>query len=130
MVGSVAMNEQPPSQNVSDPLAQQWEKSYSVGMHLTTLAMTFFVPVVPALIMWLIKKDESPFVNDHGREVVNFQLSLVIYGIAAAILTMIVVGIVVWIAVFVLALVGLIMGAVAAGNGRYFRYPACIRFIK
>lgn len=126
------MNSQPPTNPVSDPLAQQWEKGYSVGMHLTSLAMTV-VPVVPALIMWLIKRDESPYVDDHGKEVVNFQISLVIYSVGATIFSFVTAGfgvILVWPPIFVLGMVGLIMGAVAAGKGRYYRYPACVRLIK
>jgi uncharacterized Tic20 family protein len=127
------MNDGSPSPHASDPLAQHWEKGYSVGMHLTTIAMLFFVPVIAPLVMWQIKKHESPFVDDHGKEIVNFQISLTIYGIGAMIVTFVTLGIgavVVWPALFILGLVGLIMGAVAAGNGRYFRYPACVRFIK
>lgn len=127
------MNAQPPTQPLNDPLAQPWEKNYCVGMHLTTLAAGVFVPVVPALIMWLVKRHDSPFIDDHGREVVNFQISLVLYGIIATIFTVATAGVgvvVSWPLVYILGLVGLIMGAVAAGHGRYFRYPACIRFIK
>ena len=118
------------AQEHTDPFAQHWEKGFSVGMHLTTLAMMFFVPVVPALVMWLIRRNESPFVDDHGKEVVNFQISLVIYAIVSSILTVVFIGVVLWVAVLALGLVGMIMGAVAAGHGRYFRYPACIRFLK
>jgi len=126
------MNSQPPNQPVSDPHAPQWEKGYSVGMHLTTLAMSI-VPVIPALVMWQIKRQESPYVDDHGKEVVNFQISLTMYGIGATIFTIVTMGlgaVIVWPVFLLFALITLIMGAVAAGNGRYFRYPACVRLIK
>jgi len=123
---------QPQHQPVSDPHTPSWEKSYSVWMHLTTLGMSI-IPVIPALVMWQLKRQESPFVDDHGKEVVNFQISLTIYGIAATVFTIVTVGfgaIIAWPLLLVYAIVSLIMGAVAAGNSRYFRYPACVRLIK
>ena len=127
------MNDRQASTQVNDPLAQQWEKGYSVGMHLTTIAMTFFLPVVAPLIMWLIKRQESPYVDDHGKEAVNFQITLTLYGIAAILLTLLTAGlgaVIIWPALYGFAIVAMIMAAVAAGNGRYFRYPACIRLVK
>lgn len=117
-----------------DPMAapdvQAWEKHYALAMHLSVLAWHLLpVPVVPVLVMWLIKKDESKFVADHGREALNFQISILIYGLIAAVLTLILVGIVMAVAVYVLVLVGSILGAVAASKGRYYRYPACLRLV-
>ncbi len=132
---AAAMNtqpNQPREQPVSDPSTPSWEKSYSVWIHLTTLAMSF-IPVIPALVMWQMKRQESPYLDDHGREVVNFQITLTIYGIGATIFTIITMGlgaIVVWPLLLIYAVVSLIMGAVAAGNARYFRYPACVRLLK
>jgi uncharacterized Tic20 family protein len=79
--------------------------------------------------MWLIKKDTSPFLDDHGRESVNFQISLLIYMILGGVLTLCGVGFIIMVAVPVLGLVGSIMAAVAANRGEYFRYPATIRLI-
>ena len=59
----------------------------------------FGLPVIGALIMWVIKKDASAYVADHGKEAMNFQLSLVIY----------------WVVGFLLALTGI--GALALGAG-------------
>lgn len=113
-----------------DPQAAEWERTYSLFMHLTLLAVHVFIPVVPALIMWLIKRDQSPFVDDHGKEALNFQISLVIYGAAAAILSAFCIGVPLLIAVYVLAIVGMILAASAAQKGRYYRYPACLRLVK
>ncbi|MCC6425907.1 MAG: DUF4870 domain-containing protein [Phycisphaerales bacterium] len=99
-------------------------------MHLTTIVSNSLIPIVPALIMWLVKRKDSEFLDDTGKEVLNFQISLVIYGIISGILMVIVIGIPLFVAVYILAIVGLIKGAIAANKGRYFRYPMCIRFIK
>lgn len=115
---------------MSDPQAQEWERHYSTGLHLTLLAFNVAVPLVPAVVMYLIKKDESPFVADHGREAINFQISLLIYGIIGALLIPACgSGIVVLTAVYVLGIIGMIFAAMAANKGRYYRYPACLRFL-
>lgn len=104
--------------------------TYFVLLHVLPLA-GIVVPVgnvVIPLVMWLIKKDESPEVDAHGREVLAFQLSFLIYGIVAAILIIVLIG-------FVLApLVGLawliltIVGTIKAADGVLYRYPGTIRF--
>lgn len=108
----------------------EWERLYSVFQHLTLLV---HVPVilVPAIVMWLIKKDASPFVDDHGRESINFQISLIIYYLISLVLVPVCyIGLPVMVGVWALGIVGMIMGAMAAGRGEYFRYPMCIRFLK
>lgn len=88
------------------------------------------------LIIWLMKKDESRFVDYHGKESLNFQLTVLLVmvggGIAAFILTFVFVGILLFIVLLVLAVLALvaeILGCVAAYRGEWFRYPCCIRFI-
>lgn len=88
------------------------------------------MPVVPALVMWLIKRHESPFIDDHGKEAVNFQISLLIYSVIGGLLVpFCFVGVPVLIATYVLGIAGMIMAALAANRGEYFRYPATIRLI-
>jgi uncharacterized Tic20 family protein len=118
-----------PHDPMADPQVSEWERTYAVFQHLSLLAEHFMLPVIPALIMWLIKRDQSPFVDDHGKETINFQISLVLYYGIGLLTTGICVGIPILIATYVLGMVGMIMGAVAASKGRYFRYPACIRLI-
>jgi uncharacterized protein len=114
---------------LTDHAAQEWERTYAMFEHLSLIA-AHIVPVIPALVMWLMKRERSPFVDDHGREALNFQISLVIYfliGLATTALCG--VGVAVMVATYGLGVVGMILGAVAANKGRYFRYPACIRLI-
>lgn len=122
------------SQSPGDPMAasglREWERHYSLAMHLTLLAWHLAIPVIPVLVMWLIKRDESAFVRDHGREALNFQISLLIYGLIGVVLMPLLgLGVLVIIAAYVLAIVGMILGAVAASKGRYYRYPACLRLV-
>ena len=127
---------------VYDDYAEDWERTWAMWCHLGPLiagigvlvssGIAFFVPALVALVLWLLRKDESPFIDDHGREAVNFQISL-----AVLFLVMVVVGILTcglgWIVAFplwlALAIVGMIRGVLAARDGRYFRYPACIRLL-
>lgn len=136
-----------PNQNPSEPTSPQtppvtptpaasapsaeWERTYALFIHLTLLLVHFAVPVIPALVMWLIKRDQSHFVDDHGKEAVNFQISLLIYALASVPLIFACgIGIALSVAVWVLGIVGMIMAAVAAHKGQFYRYPMCLRFVK
>ncbi|MHC4415125.1 MAG: DUF4870 domain-containing protein [Planctomycetota bacterium] len=103
------------------------DRNYAIAIHLSPLAAFAFGPaIIVPLILWLIRKDESAFDNDHGREMVNAILSFFLYHVVA-IITLI--GIIALPALYILGVVNLIRGAVAAGRGEYFRYPMTIRFI-
>lgn len=115
---------------LADPRATQFERNYALAMHLTLLGFHLLVPVVPVLVLHLLKKNESPFIADHGREALNFQLSILLYAIVSALLVVVFgLGILLGTATYVLAIVGCILAAVSAHSGRYYRYPACIRFL-
>lgn len=110
------------------PSLAEWERTYAMWTHLLLLA-GHFIPVVPSLVLWLVKRDQSAFVDDHGKEAVNFQISIAIYIVAGVVLSFICIGIPLIIAAYGLAIVGMILAAVAASRGQYFRYPMCIRLI-
>lgn len=115
---------------VIDPDAPKSERTYAVLLHLSLLAVHVIgIPVLIPVIMWLIRKDDSPFLEDHGREAINFQISLVIYAIAFGALALCGLGIPFLIGVYILGIVGCIMGAVAAHKGEFFRYPMSLRLL-
>jgi len=117
------------SDPLTDPTVQEWERTYATFVHLSGLLMAVFVPVLPAVVLWLVKKNESPYINDHGKEAINFQISLLIYYVAGAILTMAVIGVLIIPAVWVLGIVGVILSSIAANKGKYYRYPMTIRLL-
>ena len=86
------------------------------------------------LIIWLIKKDESPFVNDQGKEAVNFQLSILLGYVLAGILSFIpIVNCFTWLFFPAFGIAGLvfgILGCLEANKGVVYRYPYALRFIK
>ncbi len=86
--------------------------------------------IVAPLIIWQIKKEEFPFVDEQGKEAVNFQISILIYGIVAGLLCFACVGFVLLLAVAVFDLIFLLIAAVKANNGEHYRYPLTIRFVK
>ena len=110
----------------------QEEKTWGMLCHLSALAgylIPAFGHVIGPLIVWLIKKDEYPFVNDQGKESLNFQLSVLLYGIVCFMLVFVLIGFVLLPALYIFDLVMIIIAAIEANKGIAFRYPLCIRFI-
>jgi uncharacterized protein len=108
------------------------EKTFGMLAHLTALA-GFIIPfgfVLGPLVIWLMKKDQSEWVDKQGKEALNFNISIAIYGIVAGILTLIVIGLFLAIAVGVFWLVMVIMATVKVNNLEDFQYPLTIRFMK
>ncbi len=86
--------------------------------------------IVAPLIIWQIKKDNNPFIDEQGKEAVNFQISMSIYFIASIILCFICVGAFLVVATIIVFFVFLLIAAVKANNGYHYRYPLTIRFVK
>jgi len=107
------------------------EKMWGMLCHLSALA-GFVIPfgnIIGPLVIWMLKKDEFPHVDDQGKESLNFQISLMIYIIAAAILIIIAVGILLLIFLAVYGLVMIIIASLKANDGEKYRYPFTIRLI-
>lgn len=86
------------------------------------LGLSFLGP----LIIWLIKREDDAFVEEHAREALNFQISVLIYGIIMAIT---IIGIVLLIPLGIFVFVAAVVAAIKAANGEPFRYPLTIRLI-
>jgi uncharacterized Tic20 family protein len=100
--------------------------------HLLALA-GFVVPfgnIIGPLIIWLMKKDEFAFVDDQGKQSLNFQISMMIYAIISAVLMLVIIGIFMLIAVGITNLVLVIIASMKANEGQAYRYPLAIQFIK
>lgn len=101
-------------------------RGWAVAAHLIPfIGVSFLGP----LIIWLIKRDEDPFVEVNAREATNFQISVLIYAIVSAFLILVLIGIPLFIAVAIFAFVAAIVAAVKAADGKEFRYPLTIRLI-
>ncbi len=82
------------------------------------------------LIVWLIKRGESPEIDAQGKEAVNFQISMLIYEAVALVFCLILVGFVFLAILWVLNAVFVIIAAIHASDGKFYRYPMTIRFIQ
>ena len=82
------------------------------------------------LIIWLIKKEELPFVEDQGKEVLNFQISMTIYLLISGILCIILIGIPIVIGLVIFCFIITIIAAISANDGKSYRYPMNLRLIK
>ena len=111
---------------------QQDERMWAMFCHLSAFA-GFIIPfgsIIGPLVVWSVKKEQFPSIDEHGKEALNFQISIAIYMIISAILIVIVVGIFLLIALVVFRLIMIIMASIKANNGEYFKYPLSIQFIK
>ena len=82
------------------------------------------------LIIWLIKKDDMPFVEDQGKEVLNFQISMTIYLLISGILCIILIGIPFLIGLVIFSFIVTIIAAISANDGKSYRYQINLRLIK
>lgn len=85
---------------------------------------------VGPLIIWLLKKDGHKFINEQVKEILNYQLSLMIYLLAGFLLCMILIGAVIVPVLIVLHVIFVIIASVKASEGKAYRYPIAIRFLK
>ena len=125
-----------PNNLQTTPVLTSQEKNWAMGCHLSSLSGFIGVPfgnILGPLIIWLLKKNDSPFIDDHGRESLNFHISLWIYGIVSGLLwfTVILIPLVLifWGLEFIAGVVYSIIAAVKASNGERYRYPFTLRLI-
>ncbi|MBI1317376.1 MAG: DUF4870 domain-containing protein [Candidatus Hydrogenedens sp.] len=88
-----------------------------------------FGNIIGPLVVWLLKRDTSPFVDDQGKEALNFQLSLTIYSLVAALLVIVLVGLLLLPALLIAAVVLTIVAAIKANDGVAYRYPYIFRLL-
>ena len=135
----VSENSGSDNQSSQDVNAEQCEigkdaRMWAMFCHLAGLG-GYVMPgvgnIVGPLILWQIKKDEYLFVDQQGKEAVNFQISMTLYAVISAALTPVFcIGFFPLAAVCIVYLVFLLIAAVKANNGQAYRYPLTIRFIK
>lgn len=101
-------------------------KTWAIIAHV--LPLLGFALIGP-LVVYLIKKDDDPFVRHHAAEALNFQISLTIYAIISGILVLLFIGIIMLLALAVFALVFTIIAAIRASNGELYSYPMTIRLV-
>ncbi len=109
------------------------DQTFGMLAHLAALAqlvLPTFGNVIGPLIIWLIKKDQSAWVDKQGKEALNFQVSIAIYTIASIILIPLIIGIILLVGVAIFWLIMVIVASIKVNEGVDFQYPLCIRLIK
>jgi len=114
------------------PIENSDENMWGMLCHLSAFA-GYIIPfgnIIGPLVIWLIKRDEYPFVNDQGKESLNFQISIAIYAVISLILAFIIIGFFLLLAIGILNLVMIIVASVKANEGVLFRYPLSMKFFQ
>jgi uncharacterized protein len=118
-------------ENRGQPLSSE-QRQWGMFAHLAALA-GFVIPfgnIIGPLVIWQIKKNEMPFVDDQGKESLNFQITVAIALIVCVLLMVILIGALLLPIVGIGALILTIIGAVRANAGEHYRYPFALRLIK
>ena len=127
------MNETNPDPgSTSAAIPRQQERTWGMLAHLSTFA-GFILPlgsVIGPLVVWLMKRDQSAFVADQGKEALNFNISVLGAGLICGLLVFVFIGILLGVALFILWLTLTIIAAIKANEGVRYRYPFAVRLVK
>ena len=117
----------------STTLASEEARKWAMICHLVALVGLLgngIGFVVGPLVVWLLKKDEDPFIDEQGKEAVNFQITMMIAALISVALMLILIGFLLITIVGAMMIIFPIIGASKANAGEHYRYPLTIRFIK
>ena len=103
----------------------QDDRNLAMIAHLLGILTSF----LGALVIWLIKKDQSPFIEKEAREALNFQITLLIGHMIAGVLTFVLIGFLIFPLLWAINIIFSILGAVAASKGQAYTYPFAIRLV-
>jgi len=109
------------------------ERNWAVFCHLSALLGCLALGVgiiIGPLVLWLWKKDTLPFVDDQGKEALNFQITVLIGGIICTALIWLLIGIPLLVALSIADVVFIIIAAIKTSEGVAYRYPINLRLIK
>lgn len=120
------------SHTVDDDRPGVEERNWAMLCHLSTFA-GYLIPlanIFAPLVVWAIKREGNPLVDDQGKEAMNFQISITLYVLVALLFSLILIGIPVLLGLLIADLVLTLIAAVKAGDGETYRYPATLRLIR
>jgi uncharacterized Tic20 family protein len=128
---------------LAPPPISHESKNWALFSHLSTFSALVGVPlgnVLGPLVMWLLRREQDPFAERHAREALNFNISLLLYGLALFAGGLALLVVLIGIALLLLALLYAIVfffvwvaltitATMAASRGEEYRYPLTIRFV-
>jgi len=113
------------------PIPDKDARMWAMLVHISAIVAYFIaVPILGPLIIWLMKKNEMPFVDDQGKEALNFHITLFIVLLIATATFCIGIGLIMLPIVIVGSLILMVIAAIKANDGVAYRYPFTIRFVK
>jgi uncharacterized Tic20 family protein len=118
----------PPASPTATSLSSPSKDDMNMGMLVYILALV--TGFVGPLVLWLVKKDSSPFVDDQGEEVLNWCITMAIAYVACFLLMFVLIGVFLMPVRFLAHLILTIAGAVQASKGVAYRYPFALRLLK
>jgi uncharacterized protein len=132
------MNEPEPAQSaeltaIPFHAPTQEERNWGLFAHLSAFSGYLGVPfgsILGPFIIWLVKRDTSGYVAEQAKEALNFQLSMLLYMIVSLPLLFVLIGFALIFVIPILAFVFTIIGSIRASEGRMYRYPLTIRFVR
>jgi uncharacterized Tic20 family protein len=127
LIGTMETTQTPPT-----PISSADVRTWNVLCHASAL-LGFFFPwaghIIAPLIVWLVKRGDSPEIDAHGKESINFQLSMLIYSVISGILCLILIGFALLAILHIVNVVLVIIASIRASEGKFYRYPITIRFL-
>lgn len=112
----------------STPESRMWA---SLAHASAFLGLVFpFGSILGPLLIWLVKRDEMPFVDDQAKEALNFNLSMTLYMVVSMLMILVLVGILMIVILSFAWMVLVILAAVQSNEGMAYRYPLTVRFIQ
>ncbi len=114
---------------VLDQNARQWGMFCHLAGFAPYVVAFPLASILGPLVIWSMKKGEHEFIDEQGREAVNFHLSALLIEIVLVILCMFLIGIPLLIAFEIFKLIIMIVAIMRASSGEHHRYPLTVRFV-
>lgn len=102
------------------------DKTMAILSHVLCIVAGF----IPPLVIYLVKKDSSPYATAHAKESLNFQLTMIIAYIISFILMFVLIGILLMVLLSIANLVLVIIATIKASENKFYKYPFSIKFIR
>src|SRR3546814_855892 len=114
------------------------QRTWGMFCHLAALSVLFtgIGFVLGPLVVWLLKRDDMPFVDDQGKDALNFNITVFIVCVALWVFALVTLGlglvvvVPLWIVIGLVWLIVTIVAAIKANEGEYYRYPFALRLIR
>ncbi len=122
------MNENAEATTLSEKEARKWAMICHLSALVGLLGNGIGFLIGP-LVMWLIKREDDPLIEEQGKEAVNFQLTMFLAIFVSALLVFVLIGIPLLIMFGLMMVIFPIIAGVKTSNGEHYRYPISIRFL-